>query len=147
MNFMSRRLPQLGRLGAKQQLAQFRASSGSKGNMLMGKPIFILDVVGRKSGEARPVPLMLVRRGDDLLVCGSNGGNPKAPNWYNNLAAAGKAHVEVADERWAVTHRELEDGPERDECWKLLIAGYADFATYQELTNRHLPVGVLSRSA
>lgn len=147
VNFMSRNLPGLGRMGAQRQLAQFRASSGQKGNLLMGRPIFVLDVVGRKSGESRPVPLMLVRRGDDVLICGSNGGNPVAPNWYKNLAAAGEAHVEIDRDRWAVDYRELEDGPERDECWKLLTAGYPDFATYQELTDRKLPVGVLSRKS
>jgi deazaflavin-dependent oxidoreductase (nitroreductase family) len=145
VNFMSRRLPALGRAAAQRQLEQFRASKGSRGNKLMGRPVFVLDVVGRKSGESRPVMLMLVRRGDDLLVCGSNGGNPEAPNWYKNLAAAGNAYVEVGSERWAVTHRELADGPERDECWKLLVAGYPDFASYQELTTRHLPVAVLAR--
>ena len=113
----------------------------------MGRPIFILDVVGRSSGKPRPVALMLVRRGDDLLVTGSNGGNPVAPNWYKNLRAAGEAHVEVGDDRWAVDFRELGEGSERDECWKLLVESYPDFAAYQELTERRLPVAVLSRKS
>ncbi len=147
INFFSRRLPGLGKMGAQRQLEQFRASRGSKGNKLMGRPVFVLDVVGRTSGEPRPVMLMLVRRGDDLLVCGSNGGNPQAPNWYKNLSSAGEAHVEVGADRWAVDFRELEEGDEREECWKLLTAGYPDFASYQELTSRRLPVGVLTRRA
>jgi len=140
-------MPALMQRGGERQLRQFRSSNGSNGNKLMGKPIFILDVVGRTSGESRPVPLMLVRRGDDLLVCGSYGGNPKAPNWYKNLAAAGEAYVEVGSDRWAVKHRELEEGPEREECWKLLLEGYPDFGAYQELTTRRLPVAVLTRKA
>jgi len=144
---MSRRLPGIGKMGTQRQLKQFRASRGSKGNKLMGRPVFVLDVAGRKSGEPRPVMLMLVRRGDDLLVCGSNGGNPQAPNWYKNLVAAGEAHVEVDADRWAVNFRELGEGDEREECWKLLTEGYPDFASYQELTNRRLPVGVLARKA
>ena len=91
--------------------------------------------------------LMLVRREGDLLVCGSHGGNPEAPNWYKNLSAAREAHVEVGNDRWAVDYLELEEGPEREECWKLLVAGYPDFATYQELTSRRLPVGVLRRKS
>jgi len=147
VNFMSRRLPGLGRLGTRRQLSQFRASNGRKGNKMMGRPIFVLDVIGRKSGEPRPVMLMLVRREDDLVVCGSNGGNPEAPNWYKNLSAAGEAHVEVGEDRWAVDYREFEEGPEREKCWRLLVAGYPDFATYQELTSRRLPVGVLRRKS
>jgi len=146
VNFVSRRLPFLVRQGTARQVAQFRASEGSKGNELMGKPVFILDVVGRSSGESRPVALMLVRRGDDLVVTGSYGGNPEAPNWYKNLLAAGKAHVEVGADRWAVDFRQLDEGPEREECWKLLVAGYPDFASYQELTDRRLPVAVLART-
>ncbi len=145
LNFMSRRLPWLGRQGTRRQVAQFRASAGAKGGELMGRPVFILDVVGRSSGEPRPVALMLARRGDDVLVTGSNGGNPVAPNWYKNLSAAGEAYVEVGADRWAVDFRELDEGPERAECWKILVEAYPDFASYQELTDRRLPVAVLSR--
>ncbi len=65
--------------------------------------------------------------------------------YEKNLAAAGEAHVEVGADRWAVSMRELDDGPERDECWALACAGYPDFASYQELTDRKIPVAVLSR--
>ncbi len=146
-NFMSKHLPGLGKKGTERQVSQFRASKGTKGNKLMGKPVFLLDVVGRTSGESRPVMLMLIRRDDDVLVCGSNGGNPNAPNWYKNLMAAGGGHVEIGADRWAVSARQLHEGPERDECWKLLTAGYPDFASYQELTDRKLPVVVLERQS
>ncbi len=146
-NFMSKHLPGLGRKGTERQVSQFRASKGAKGNKLMGKPVFLLDAVGRTSGVSRPVMLMLIRRDDDVLVCGSNGGNPMAPNWYKNLMAAGVAHVEIGADRWAVSARELDEGPERDECWDLLTAGYPDFASYQQLTDRKLPVVVLERQS
>ena len=147
VNLMSKYLPALGRMGTARQVTQFRESKGAKGNELLGRPVFLLDVVGRTSGEPRPVMLMLIRRGDDLVVTGSNGGNPETPNWYKNLMAVDRAHVEVGSDRWAVTARELDDGSERDECWDLLVAGYPDFASYQELTDRRLPVAVLERSA
>ena len=145
VNFMSKHLPGLARYGTRRQIKQFRSSGGEKGNEMMGKPVFLLDVVGRVSGESRPVMLMLVHRGDDLVVTGSNGGNPEAPNWYKNLMAADEAHVEVGADRWPVTATQLDEGPERDECWNLLVAAYPDFASYQELTDRRLPVAVLRR--
>lgn len=144
-NFMSTKLPWLGAMGTRRHVAQFRKSKGAKGDQFRGMPVFLLDVVGRASGESRPVMLMLVRDQDDVLVCGSNGGNPDTPNWYQNLAAAGGGHVEVAGDRWAVTMREL-DGDEREAAWTKLVAGYPDFATYQELTDRKLPVAVLQRA-
>jgi F420H(2)-dependent quinone reductase len=146
INFMSRRFPAVGRAGTRRQIKQFRGSNGGKGSQLLGKPVFLLDVVGRTSGELRPVMLMLVRRGDDLVVIGSNGGNPVTPNWYRNLMAAGGAEVQVGAQRWAVTATELPEGPERDECWKLGVAAYPDFASYQELTQRRIPVAILRRS-
>lgn len=145
-NFLSTRLPGLGRFGTRRHVERFRASGGTKGAEFRGKPVFLLDVVGRASGEPRPVMLMLVRRGDDLVVVGSNGGNPEAPNWWKNLMAADVAHVEVGDDRWAVTAREV-DGEEKAECWNLARAAYPDFDSYQELTDRVIPVAVLERTA
>ncbi len=143
-NFFSVRADRVARAAGRRHVARYRAAGGRRADKIRGLPVFLLDVVGRSSGQARPVMLMLVRRGDDLVVCGSNGGNPEAPNWYRNLQAAGEAHVEVGGDRWAVTAREVE-GEERDQCWDLLVAGYPDFASYQELTDRQLPVVVLER--
>lgn len=143
-NFMSRHLPALGRWGTERQVEQYRSSGGRKGNQIFGKPVFLLETVGRKSGEPRPVMLMLVRRDDDLIVVGSNGGNPVTPNWYRNLVAAERTEVQVGADRWWTTAREVE-GEERDACWKLAAAAYPDFDTYQELTDRRIPVAVLER--
>ena len=145
-NFMSRRFPHLVAKGTHKQVEQFRSSGGTKGNTMFGKPVFLLDVVGRTSGESRPVMLMLARRGDDLIVVGSNGGNPQTPNWYRNLMAAGGGEVQVGADVWKVTARELPEGDERDECWKLANAAYPDFATYQELTERRIPMAILERA-
>jgi deazaflavin-dependent oxidoreductase (nitroreductase family) len=127
------------------QVEQYRSSDGRKGNKLMGKPVFLLDVVGRRSGERRPVMLMLASRGDDLLVCGSNGGNDRTPNWYLNLVAAGESDVQVGADRYRVGVRELGEGEEREECWRLLSEAWPQFRSYQELTDRRLPVAVLER--
>ena len=76
---------------------------------------------------------------------GSNGGNHRTPSWYLNLRAAGRAEVQVGDERWPVTFREV-DGDERADCWARLVATYPDFETYQRLTPRRIPVAVLERT-
>ncbi|WP_426571271.1 nitroreductase family deazaflavin-dependent oxidoreductase [Aquihabitans sp. McL0605] len=143
-NFMSRRFPHLVAKGTHKQVAQFRESGGTKGNKMFGKPVFLLEVVGRKSGEPRPVMLMLVTRGDDLIVVGSNGGNPVTPNWYRNLMAADQTEVQVGADRWPTTAREVE-GDEREQCWALAAEAYPDFDTYQQLTDRTIPVAVLER--
>ena len=88
--------------------------------------------------------LMLVRRGDDLLVCGSQAGTPDAPNWWKNLVAAGRAEAQVGDQTWPVDARILTDAAERAEAWDQLTAAYPDFATYHALTDRVLPIAVLT---
>lgn len=124
--------------------AVFRRTKGRLWKRFLGRPVILVDVVGRVSGESRPVMLMRVERGVQFVVCGSNGGNPSVPNWYRNLVAAGEAGVEVDGERHECTFAEVADGDERDECWDLLVAAYTNFTSYQELTERRLPVGLLT---
>ena len=128
-------------------MAKYRSSGGRKGNTLVGRPVFLLDVVGRSGGERRPVMLMYVPRGEDLVVIGSGAGSAATPNWYRNLMAAGGAEVQVGADRWSVAARELEDGSERDECWSLAADVYPGFDSYRRFTDRQLPVALLERRA
>ena len=146
-NFVARRIPNVGRKSTERHVKKFRSSDGRKGATLIGRPVFLLDVVGRKSGIVRPVMLMHVQRGNDLVVLGSAAGSSSTPDWYKNLMAAGGADVQVAAERWSVKARELEPGPERDECWTLASAVYPGFDSYQGFTSRPIPVALLERSA
>ncbi|WP_327140789.1 nitroreductase/quinone reductase family protein [Nocardia sp. NBC_01327] len=124
----------------------YTRSGGTKLASLQGKPVFQLIVKGRKSGEPRPVMLMLIRSGDDLLVSGSNGGHPGTPNWWLNLAAAPTARVQVGAENWPVDVRVVTDPAEYENHWQTLVAGYPDFATYRALSTRTFPIAVLSRA-
>jgi deazaflavin-dependent oxidoreductase (nitroreductase family) len=146
-NIVARRFPALGRSATARQVEKYRSSGGRKGNTIVGRPVFLLDVVGRSSGERRPVMLIHVPRGDDLVVVASAGGSNTTPNWYRNLMAAGGAEVQVGTDRWSVAARELGDGPERDEAWSLAAAVYPGFDSYQRFTDRQIPVAVLERRA
>ncbi|MGH9289103.1 MAG: nitroreductase/quinone reductase family protein [Acidimicrobiales bacterium] len=128
-------------------MAKYRSSGGRKGNTLVGRPVFLLDVVGRSGGERRPVMSMYVPRGEDLVVIGSGAGSAATPNWYRNLMAAGGAKVQVGADRWSVAARELEDGSERDECWSLAADVYPGFDSYRRFTDRQLPVALLEPRA
>jgi F420H(2)-dependent quinone reductase len=144
-NLVARRLPSLGRRATVSHVDAYRSSDGRKRNTLAGRPVFLLDVVGRSSGESRPVMLMYVPRGDDLIVVGSGAGSATTPNWYKNLMAAGGGDVQVGANRWSVSARELPDGPERDECWALATAVYSGFDSYRTFTDRKIPVAVLEK--
>ncbi|MGH9135631.1 MAG: nitroreductase/quinone reductase family protein [Acidimicrobiales bacterium] len=142
----STRLDRISRAAARFHARRHAQGKGKLLDRFIGAPVFSLTVAGRKSGQPRTVMLILTRRGDDIIVAGSNGGNPDPPAWYLNLRDAGEATVEVGGERWAVTARHAE-GAERDECWQLLVATYPDFETYQRLTDRQIPVVVLERAS
>ncbi len=142
-NLLSTRLDPLARFTSRTHSSLYRRFDGRLFGKFLRKPIILVDVVGRTSGESRPVLLMRIERGDAYVVCGSNGGNATTPNWYRNLVAAMAAEVEVDGKRVSVNFREVTDADEFAECWDLLVAGYPDFATYQELSERKLPVGLL----
>ncbi|MGI8679778.1 MAG: nitroreductase/quinone reductase family protein [Jatrophihabitans sp.] len=144
-NIASRKLPGVVNWFSRRQARSYAGSRGRRAAKLNGKPIFRLVIRGRKSGELRPVMLMLVRRGDDLLVCGSQAGTAEPPNWWQNLVAAGQAEAQVGDQTWPVDARVVTEPAERAEAWALLTAAYPDFATYQALTDRVLPIALLTR--
>ncbi|HJR25340.1 MAG TPA: nitroreductase/quinone reductase family protein [Acidimicrobiales bacterium] len=144
-NFGSNHLPRLSRWIGHTHVRLYRRFGGRRFTRWLGRPAFLLTVPGRKTGEPRSVMLILIRRGDDLVVCGSNGGNVATPQWYRNLMAAKRATVAVGGDSWEVTAREVE-GAEREECWELLCAGYRDFPTYQALSERPFPIAVLERA-
>jgi deazaflavin-dependent oxidoreductase (nitroreductase family) len=144
VHFMMSHFFGLAKSSSRRQAEAYAKSGGRKGAAISGKPTFRLVVKGRSSGEPRPVMLMLIRRGEELLVCGSQGGRPEHPNWWLNLVAAGQAEAQIGDQTFPVDFREVTDPAERDEVWRLLVAGYPDFGSYQALTDRVLPVGVLT---
>ncbi|RZS44133.1 deazaflavin-dependent oxidoreductase (nitroreductase family) [Herbihabitans rhizosphaerae] len=144
-NLLSTRFGAVARALSRVHERLYTRFGGTRFGRYMGRPVVRLTVRGRVSGEPRSVLLMLVRDGDDLLVCGSNGGNPQAPNWWRNLVAAGEGEVRVVGERWPVTARVVTDAEEHARRWARLVAVYPDFHSYQALAGRRLPIAVLSR--
>jgi deazaflavin-dependent oxidoreductase (nitroreductase family) len=101
----------------------------------------VLTTVGRKSGLERSTPVGFFPGKDGTwLIVASAAGAAKNPDWYLNLAAhPDKVQIETAGKKIAVVAEQLE-GAERDEAWKQITAASAQFAKYQEQTDRVLPV-------
>lgn len=112
----------------------------------MGFDALVLVTLGAKTGEERRVPLGWFP-GDDgsWLVVASAAGAPKNPAWYYNLAAnPDRVSVEIPGGTVAVTAEQLH-GAEREKAWNQIVAASAQFAKYQEKTDRELPVIRLSK--
>ena len=97
--------------------------------------------VGAKSGEERRIPLAWFPGPDgSWVVVAAAAGAPRNPAWYYNLKAApDRARVELPGRSVAVTAEQLH-GEEREQAWRQVVAAAPQFATYQEGTDRELPV-------
>jgi deazaflavin-dependent oxidoreductase (nitroreductase family) len=111
---------------------------------IAGLPNLVLTVVGHTSGVPRSTPLLCVPHGDRWLIAGSYFGGPDMPVWVHNLRAAGEAAITWQGERIDVGAREVE-GEERAERWEVMLRTWPNFATYEERTDRLIPVFELTR--
>lgn len=129
---------------ARKQAELYESSGGTKGTTLRDMPVVILWTLGAKSGKIRKTPLMRVEHDGAYAVVASLGGAPQHPVWYHNIVA--NPHVELQDgpERHDYTAREV-TGEEKALWWERAVAAYPDYASYQERTDREIPVFVLER--
>jgi deazaflavin-dependent oxidoreductase (nitroreductase family) len=143
-------VPKIIKLMARAQVAVFKATGGrigSKWRIGAGfrrpVPTLLLEHVGRKSGEMYTTPLLYLADEPDLVVVASQGGLPKNPQWYYNLRAHPETRVWLRKDVRPVRAR-VADAEERAALWPRLVDLYADFAVYQQTTDREIPVVVLS---
>ncbi|MCY1145351.1 nitroreductase family deazaflavin-dependent oxidoreductase [Actinoplanes sp. Pm04-4] len=129
---------------ARRQAEKIENTDGAEGNELHGYPVVLLTSVGAKSGKLRKTPLMRVEHEGEYAVVGSLGGAPKNPVWVYNLRK--EPHVELRDETEEHDYvaREVE-GDERAVWWERAVAAFPNYASYQEKTDRVIPVFVLTR--
>ncbi len=129
---------------ARVQAEKFEQTEGAEANELKGRPIIVLTNRGAKSGKLRKTALMRVEHDGAYAVVASKGGAERHPTWYWNLKA--HPHVELQDGAVKKDYeaRELTPGAERDAWWERAITAWPDYARYQTLTDRLIPVFVLT---
>jgi deazaflavin-dependent oxidoreductase (nitroreductase family) len=128
----------------RSNVALFRASSGRLGGRLGGMDVLLLSTLGRRTGATRTSALLYVWDQGRFVVCAAYGGHIVHPAWYLNLLAVPRGTVELGVETLRVRAETLPAGPERDRLWQLLVAGAGNFARFQAMTTRVLPVVVLT---
>ena len=135
---------------SRAQVTAFKATNGRVGSMWrIGAgwkrpvPVLLLEHVGRKSGTQYETPLLYLEDGDDLVVVASQGGLPKNPQWYANLAVHPDTRVSLKGEKHRPVRARTATPDEREALWPRLVDLYADFAKYEKWTERIIPVVVL----
>jgi deazaflavin-dependent oxidoreductase (nitroreductase family) len=120
--------------------------SGGADSRFHGMPTLLLTTRGRKSGTLRRTALICGRDGDRYAVVASNGGSPRHPAWYLNLAADPAVEVQVGPETFQANARTA-TGEERAALWRMMAAIFPTYDRYQAGTAREIPVVILERAA
>ena len=107
-------------------------------------PALELTTTGRKSGQPRTVMLTSpVQEGDTWVIVASRGGNAHHPAWFLNL----RDHPDVKVSREGKPNQQMRariaTPQERARLWPQVTATYKGYATYQQNTNREIPLVLL----
>jgi len=125
-----------------QIIEEFRANGGKLGGMFEGADILLLHHLGAKSGIERVSPLGYQRVDGAYAVFGSNSGKTSDPHWVQNLRSHPRTTAEIGIETVTVVAR-VAEGDERAEIWERQKANIPQFAEYEKVANRDIPVVIL----
>ncbi len=130
------------KLFAAIQIFLYRLTGGRLGGKMMGFNVLLLTTTGRKSGQARTVPLGRFDHPEGYVIVGSNGGQPSHPAWYFNLKNNPHVTIQVLDKVIPAT-AEVLSGQERAQAWQQVIANAPNYAAYEKKTSREIPLVLL----
>lgn len=130
-------------LGTRLDLLLLRATKGRR-SFVSKAPTLVLHHVGRRSGQVRTSPLLLLDNPPDMVIVASKGGADAHPAWYHNLMAMESAEVELPGRERRRVRPRLASDTERTKLWPRLVAMYPDFADYATYTDRRIPVVLLA---
>jgi F420H(2)-dependent quinone reductase len=119
-----------------------RRTGGRVGGGGLGMDVILVTTRGRRTGEARTVPLGAVRVGLDWVVIGSNAGHDRMPAWALNMRAEPAVTVEVGGAASQFRAHEAVDD-EADRLWPVVTGAYPGYADYRTRTDRPIPLFVL----
>lgn len=128
-------------LGAE-HVRVYRETNGETGYIWNGAPILLLTTKGRKSGEARTIPIIYTQLGDSWVIIASKGGSPTHPKWYLNVLDDPHVRVQVKADQFEAVARTAEP-PERERIWAEAIKTWPNYDIYQSRTDRKIPVVVI----
>ena len=129
----------------RRQVETYEATGGREANLLQnrpGWPIVVITSRGARSGKLRKNPVMRIEKEGVYAAVASKGGEPTHPLWYHNFLAHPVVQLQDGPEPRLYRAR-LAGGEERAEWWERAVAQYRPYASYQERTEREIPVFLL----
>ena len=131
----------------RKNVEEYEASNGEKGGTLPGTryPVVVITSVGARSGHLRKNPVMRVEHDGAYLAVASYGGGPQDPAWAENFRRHPEVELQDKAEKHTYVAREL-SGAEREEWWQRAVDTWPTYASYQEKTDRQIPLFLLERA-
>ncbi len=126
----------------REHLHRYVATDGENGHEWRGAPTLLLTTRGRRSGDLRRTPLIYGRAGQDYVLVASQGGKPRHPGWFHNLAADPEVTIQVMADEIPARAR-VAEGEERARLWGMMAGIWPAYDAYQARTGREIPVVVL----
>jgi len=110
-----------------------------------GMPVLELTTTGRHSGQPRSVMLTSpVQESGAWVVVASRGGDDRHPAWFLNLQATPRVSARLEGGPVRDMTSRIATGDERQRLWAQVVAAYPHYGTYQNKTQREIPLVILS---
>jgi proline iminopeptidase len=134
----------------KSHVTRYLESGGTDGHMFDSTvvggpgpiPALLLATTGRRTGQARTVPLIYSETEGGFVVVASRAGTPQHPDWYLNLVADPNVSIRVGTDVYDATARTA-SADERGALWQQMAEIYPPYNDYQARTQREIPVVIL----
>jgi F420H(2)-dependent quinone reductase len=112
----------------------YRKSGGRILGKIVGSPVLLLTTTGRKTGQARTVPIVYLRDNQHYVVMATDD-----PDWYRNLKSTWQASVEIKGQTFAVTGRDA-SADEAQCLWAKFVTQSPAFNSAQGKPNHQLVI-------
>lgn len=131
----------------RDQLDAIDATGDTSSVDIMGRPVMVVTLRGKRSGKLRRVPLMRVEHDGTYAAVASKGGAPEHPEWYYSLVANPEVSVHDGTAVLEGYRARIAEGREREQWWERAVAAFPPYADYQTKTERQIPLFLLEPQA
>ena len=133
------------RLYLNAHISLYRLTGGRVGGRLGPVRILLLTTMGNKSKQPRTTPVGYFMDGEDYVITGTNGGQPRHPGWYFNLLRDPHATILVGSNQTEVTAQQA-DAEQTKRLWDILVKIAPLYSRYRELPGREVPMMILRQA-
>jgi deazaflavin-dependent oxidoreductase (nitroreductase family) len=128
-------------------IAEHRANAGEPTDG--GMPLVLITTIGATTGRPHTKPVCVREDGDDLVIAGSMGGNPRHPQWYRNLQGNPELTVEYLGDSYRAQAVIVPNSRDRNRLFGMLSEVITGLYGYQDRAAefRQIPVVRLVRSS